>query len=37
MEEELGKAAKYAGDPRKAVKAAKPAAKKAPCKKACKK
>ncbi|MCQ2093127.1 MAG: phosphopyruvate hydratase [Fibrobacter sp.] len=37
IEEELGKAAKYAGDPRKAVKAAKPAAKKAPCKKACKK
>lgn len=37
IEEELGKAAKYAGDPRKAAKAAKPAAKKAPCKKACKK
>lgn len=34
IEEELGKAAKYAGDPRKAAKAAKPAAKKAPCKKA---
>ncbi|PWJ62311.1 MULTISPECIES: phosphopyruvate hydratase [unclassified Fibrobacter] len=36
IEEELGKAAKYAGDPRKAVKAAKPAAKKACAKKACK-
>ena len=34
IEEELGKAAKYAGDPRKAVKAA-PAAKKACCKKGC--
>ena len=35
IEEELGKAAVYAGDPRKGAKA--PAAKKAPCKKGCKK
>ena len=38
IEEELGKAAVYAGDPRKGAKASKAApAKKAPCKKGCKK
>jgi enolase len=36
IEEELGKAAVYAGDPRKGAKAAKAPAKKA-CRKACKK